>query len=182
MTKLFVAVGIVLLVFSCSSDKESEDPLRPKPLTQYEVDYKISNEQIGSYFLGDRKTRTFMLDKSKGTKLGNLGVIVHFHNSLEVGYRAYDVCCPIHWEDTDSLKHKLTVLPDDPSLLEVDCDVDKKNRSSFSLRDGTPSSGYALENKINLVKYKIDQYPESGYPNYPEAEGRYITNPNYKGK
>lgn len=181
MEKLFIVVGISLFAFSCSSDnKDIEEPLPPKPLTQYEVDYKISNEEIEAYPLGGRNTKTFVLDKSKDARLGNLGVIVHHHNSLEVGYTAYDACCPIHWEDTDPLKHKLKILPSDPSILEVTCDIDKNNRSSFNLRDGEPTEGYAREKKINLVKYNIKVYPENKYPEYLPAEGQHITNPNYK--
>lgn len=184
MKKIFLLAGIALFAFSCSSDNEKE-PLppepEPKPLTQYEVDYKISNEEMDSYPQNEKlKRRAFVLEKQNGMKLGNLGVLYYCTSSSAVLHLAYDACCPIHWEDSDPLKHKLEIEISGYWIYAV-CNVDGF-RSSFDLYDGKSLNSYASEHNIQLVKYNVEQYPKDGYPDYPAAEGRHITNPKYKEK
>lgn len=179
MKKIYSILGIALFVLSCSSNDKEDDLSIPQIATQYDVTYFISKDDIEKHPLGYRKTRTFVIEKSNEQPSGNLGIIVHFANSVERGYIAYDVCCPIHWEDSDPLKHKLTILnPDYPTLQNAYCE---KNgyRSSFDLYFGTPNSGYAKEKNISLIKYQISRNPIDVEK---EEIGRYITNPQYRGK
>lgn len=179
MNRLYLAISIVLLAFSCSSEKDDEykNPPPKVPLTEYEVDHKISLKEIDEYPLAHGNSRTFTLEDDL---LGNLGLIVHARNALTDGYWVYDLCCPVHWEDSDPLKHKLQVLnPEIPGLFRAYCKV-KGQGSIFDLQDGVATTGYAKDKKISMVKYTVDVYPESKYPDYLPTEGLIFTNPRYK--
>lgn len=179
MKKLFLLVGIALLAFSCSSDNNEEEGYTPpKVRTEYEVNYYISREEINKHPIVGYNSRAFILPKTTEQSSSNMGIIIYDAptSSLARNVKAYDLCCPLHWEDDDPQKHILTLDTSSDMDVYAKCE---KSYETFSLSTGRSTSEIAGE-FVDLIKYNVDSDPSGSLVSEENIIGYYITNPKYK--